>query len=326
MSRKYSDDELRSLRLDPNKIPAWKEEIKQVIDEFSVISVQKYLLALKTVLNATDSAPARLGALLKEKLFYQRFFGDASEEEIVKLNKWASNLDSKKLMNSSSDTSSPYFAQCGIQVDLHYLLHLEVQSTCNEIDTIERQLKSSSVLADMFAIKTPTEQLLVLKNRYRALQLYRVDVDSIQTAINFINEIYVKSQNALAAISKLEEQINLAELKLEAIERFERKYGTNIAKGKAVDRQIRHEVGNKKRLIKKTVNCPYCNFALGTSPHLDHIYPVSKGGLNIIENLVWCCSSCNSAKSDKGLITFLQERGFPVADVSTRLKALGKHV
>jgi 5-methylcytosine-specific restriction endonuclease McrA len=326
MTRKYSDDELLSLRLDPNKIPAWKEAIRQIIDEFSFVSVQKYLLSLKAVLNATDSAPARLGSLLKEKLFYQRFFGDASEEEIVKLNKWANNLDSNNLMKSSSDTSAPYFAQCGIQVDLHYLLHLEVQSTYNEIDTIEKQLKSSSVLADMFATKTPTEQLLVLKSRYRALQLYRIDVDSIQAAINFINEIYVKSQNALAAISKLEEKINLAELKLGAIERFEQRHGNSLALADKARERARRRADRLRKLVKKTSHCPYCSIELDDSAQFDHIYPVSEGGLSTVKNMIWCCSACNSVKSSKGLTTFIHERGLPLSEVLARLKALGKHV
>jgi 5-methylcytosine-specific restriction endonuclease McrA len=78
--------------------------------------------------------------------------------------------------------------------------------------------------------------------------------------------------------------------------------------------------------VNKTSNCPYCNVELDDSAQFDHVYPVSEGGLSTIKNMIWCCSACNAAKSNKGLITFLQERGFSVADVSARLKALGKHV
>lgn len=32
--------------------------------------------------------------------------------------------------------------------------------------------------------------------------------------------------------------------------------------------------------------------------HLDHIYPISKGGIHSITNVVWSCASCNLRKSD----------------------------
>lgn len=50
--------------------------------------------------------------------------------------------------------------------------------------------------------------------------------------------------------------------------------------------------------------CQYC----GKHPpevilHLDHIYPVSKGGKNEIENLITSCVDCNLGKSDRELGT-----------------------
>ena len=88
----------------------------------------------------------------------------------------------------------------------------------------------------------------------------------------------------------------------------------------------RGRASSLKRLVDKTKDCPYCGSDLGLDAHLDHIYPVSKGGLSIVENLVWCCSACNTTKTDEGLMQFLKVRGFSVDLTLSKLHALGKHV
>jgi hypothetical protein len=37
----------------------------------------------------------------------------------------------------------------------------------------------------------------------------------------------------------------------------------------------------------------------GATFHVEHILPVSRGGPSILENLAWCCPSCNLHKSDR---------------------------
>jgi hypothetical protein len=54
--------------------------------------------------------------------------------------------------------------------------------------------------------------------------------------------------------------------------------------------------------LKLFSKCPYCRGELsGSSAHLDHIHPVSKGGLSTNRNLVFVCSTCNLKKKDKTL-------------------------
>jgi 5-methylcytosine-specific restriction endonuclease McrA len=55
--------------------------------------------------------------------------------------------------------------------------------------------------------------------------------------------------------------------------------------------------------------CEWCGkaIALGgktrrngmTLATLDHIIPVSRGGLNVTENLKWACVDCNSRRGDR---------------------------
>lgn len=75
----------------------------------------------------------------------------------------------------------------------------------------------------------------------------------------------------------------------------------------------RHAISVKRQLseqIKILPYCPYCGDDLGESPHADHIYPVSKGGLSTKENMVYVCQTCNKRKSDKTLIEFISSSMF----------------
>ncbi len=48
--------------------------------------------------------------------------------------------------------------------------------------------------------------------------------------------------------------------------------------------------------------CEYCRMhqALqGATFHVEHIVPVSRGGNSDLDNLAWCCPSCNFSKSNR---------------------------
>lgn len=98
------------------------------------------------------------------------------------------------------------------------------------------------------------------------------------------------------------------------------------AKAAAYEGKVRYDGGDMSRNISKTTECPYCGDKLGANPHLDHIYPVCRGGLSVSSNLVWCCQRCNLKKSDMGLMTFLQSIGADIEVVVARLAKLNKHV
>jgi hypothetical protein len=50
--------------------------------------------------------------------------------------------------------------------------------------------------------------------------------------------------------------------------------------------------------------CPYC-FRPIEKGSLDHVIPISSGGTNAPDNLIWCCLSCNHRKRDRSLLSFL---------------------
>ncbi len=88
---------------------------------------------------------------------------------------------------------------------------------------------------------------------------------------------------------------------------------------------------NFKKQLKIHSACPYCNQpfdgdVLESNVHLDHIYPVSKGGHSVRENLVFICEKCNSQKSDTTLVKFCADRSLDLRNVIKVLLRLGKDV
>lgn len=64
---------------------------------------------------------------------------------------------------------------------------------------------------------------------------------------------------------------------------------------------------------KSNGHCYYCGvktIPFGKEENsfcIDHVVPRVRGGTDDIENLVPCCSRCNSSKNDKGLFNWLNE-------------------
>lgn len=51
--------------------------------------------------------------------------------------------------------------------------------------------------------------------------------------------------------------------------------------------------------INKAKVCYYCGTPLTENNRtIDHMIPLSRGGLNRQENRVWCCRKCNASKMD----------------------------
>lgn len=85
----------------------------------------------------------------------------------------------------------------------------------------------------------------------------------------------------------------------------------------------------EKRKIHRQLSvlkvCPYCGKKLSENDtHLDHIYPVSKGGQSRPKNLVFVCSLCNQKKRDHTLRVFIKANGLDEAQVHERLELLSK--
>lgn len=70
--------------------------------------------------------------------------------------------------------------------------------------------------------------------------------------------------------------------------------------------------------LRDGMRCPYCGAGVedeGVTLSLDHILPYSHGGSNSEENLITCCTKCNSARQDREIGEFVEKAadfyGFP---------------
>lgn len=86
---------------------------------------------------------------------------------------------------------------------------------------------------------------------------------------------------------------------------------------------VRERANQVKKGIIKTEECPYCGVVMNNI-HIDHIYPVAKGGLSTNRNMVAVCSSCNMKKSSLTLAQFIQRYRMDRNFIESNLDLLGK--
>jgi len=66
---------------------------------------------------------------------------------------------------------------------------------------------------------------------------------------------------------------------------------------------------NWRESLNKLTNykCIYCG---KPSESLDHLHPMSKGGISSTSNCVPCCLSCNGKKSDSEVLSWYRKQSF----------------
>jgi len=310
-----SDEQKRNLKVDLRRIPEWEAEIKSFPTYFKHI----------------DLAQIKSATLLINKMRQALniwCLGDWPSKQQEAFEKWESSLCVNDLIHMSDYSWTPEF------------LRLDYELGKDIVEIIRSGLKEAEKKLAEFRVKGITNSLLIslvtskIDVKYvKAIESERdkylgllCEIPRIENARKLLLEVHSESVKYVSRERTIRGLLSQANEKKEAIERFEAKYGKAFAKAAAADNQTRGRAASLKRLVKKTIDCPYCGADLGLNPHLDHIYPVSKGGLSIVENLVWCCSVCNGLKTDKGLIQFLKVRGVHIEHVLSRLHSLGKHV
>lgn len=140
--------------------------------------------------------------------------------------------------------------------------------------------------------------------------------------VRFATDNLVSTQQ----ISALKEKIYLLNKELESARQFERQHGNTLAITARAKSQTRSRVSDLQHLVERTQACPYCANTIVGTPHLDHIHPVSCGGLSVLENLVWACQRCNGLKSNKTVLEFCEASSLDLSEVIFRLRSLGKRV
>lgn len=89
----------------------------------------------------------------------------------------------------------------------------------------------------------------------------------------------------------------------------------NRAKANAIT--LRYRAAKKKvslfkvteKDIKKILSKP-CAYCGAFANHVDHVIPISRGGLHGIGNLVPACATCNTSKNNKTIMEWKKVRGW----------------
>ncbi|MFK7872850.1 MAG: HNH endonuclease [Oligoflexales bacterium] len=78
-------------------------------------------------------------------------------------------------------------------------------------------------------------------------------------------------------------------------------------------RKIRKSQKWKNTIVKS--DCYYCGCSLNAqTATMDHIVPVSRGGLSKPGNIVACCKPCNTAKGDLTGAEFVMKKIAPLRE------------
>jgi hypothetical protein len=319
-SRRTEEQKMK-LNVDLRCIPEWEAELKSMPESFR----NSFRFSLSKI---SAAEAIFLEMLIRSDIRGDTYVYGVSEGDRVHAQRYLAGLKNPRIVDDLFRTNNGYFEPNYPFSGKEIVYKIE-----GRLGSIEERLAKSrevgvsdSILVQMFTKKMHAGYVLELKQEKAKLLALLPEKSRIEDALKLLEDVSSLLKKYGTRTSHLKEKLALAEEKRAAIERFEKKHGKVFAKGAAADSKIRKRVTSLKSIVKKTKDCPYCGADLGVEPHLDHIYPVTKGGLSIVENLIWCCSTCNGLKSDKGLMQFLKEQGLPMEQTLTRLHSLGKHV
>ena len=316
-SRSRTEEQKMKLNVDLRCIPEWEAELKAMPESFR----KNFPFSLSKISAAKIFF---LEILIKTEIHGDGIYGYGGVTEAEREQAKMAFAHLKKNPLTVDDLFGYQF--CGRDRDIVSKIQSRLSHIEGRLEKSKEVGVSDSILVQMFTKKMHAGYVLELKQEKVKLLALLPETSRIEEARSLLEDVSSLSAKYTTRASQLKEKLALAEEKRAAIERFEAKHGKALAKGAAADNKTRKRVTNLKVVVKKTKDCPYCGGDLGADPHLDHIYPVTKGGLSIVENLIWCCSTCNGLKSDKGLMQFLKEQGLPIDQTLTRLHSLGKHV
>jgi hypothetical protein len=174
---------------------------------------------------------------------------------------------------------------------------------------------------------TTTDVEVSLKRKYVAdVEEFRNSHASVHAQAELLKPFADRLRQFVEVEGKLRKKRSRLEDELARSKAFEKTHGELAAKAERLDGQVRNRAAAIRSLVPKTDTCPYCGLPLGDDAQLDHIFPVVRGGLSVVENLVWACRPCNELKCELGLFEFLDMTGRDLVVVARRLIDLGKRV
>lgn len=172
-----------------------------------------------------------------------------------------------------------------------------------EIDNIQNKIKTNlETINETFNFKNSP----ISVNEMRVFEIDRLIQYEIESKINKYNNSIIVYQN----------EIELKQNKNQQIENIKGIAARSLNKTRQIANKIKinMEINN---------NCPYCEQPI-VEVHVDHIFPVAKGGLSTTKNMVRVCSKCNIKKKDLTLNQFIKKYNLNRNLIESNLETLNK--
>jgi 5-methylcytosine-specific restriction endonuclease McrA len=172
-----------------------------------------------------------------------------------------------------------------------------------EIDNIQNKIKTNlEIINETFNLKNSP----ISVHGMRVFEIDRLIQYEIESKINKYNNSIIVYQN----------EIELKQNKNQQIENIKGIAARSLNKTRQIANKIKinMEINN---------NCPYCEQPI-VEVHVDHIFPVAKGGLSTTKNMVRVCSKCNIKKKDLTLNQFIKKYNLNRNLIESNLEALNK--
>ena len=216
------------------------------------------------------------------------------------------------------------------EYDIYLPRHIETQKKRDELRKLK--LKYPETQKMIYEKLSPLRKFFSDPNGPPLNKLDRVRLANMAGRINNLEEwLY----NNPSQIERLGEELQATKNSIKTVSRSilavskrnEKKAKTRaliasyIGKTRQVANTVRRQI---KSQIKKYKNCPYCFKLLGENPHCDHIYPVSRGGLSVQENMVYICANCNKNKKNYTLREFITMNNLDREKIERNLEFLKK--
>lgn len=172
-----------------------------------------------------------------------------------------------------------------------------------EIDNIQNKIKTNlEIINETFNLKNSP----ISVHGMRVFEIDRLIQYEIESKINKYNNSIIVYQN----------EIELKQNKNQQIENIKGIAARSLNKTRQIANKIKinMEINN---------NCPYCEQPI-VEVHVDHIFPVAKGGLSTTKNMVRVCSKCNIKKKDLTLNQFIKKYNLNRNLIESNLEILNK--
>jgi len=174
-----------------------------------------------------------------------------------------------------------------------------------------------------------------------AIKKLKADIDKLHAQILKTKYVWLSSEISLLEAKALVAKLNLQEaeaampaaLEVEQKQKAEKKTKEDKRKKKYQEKaaiaaahlgKTRKLASRVKKMLPEHDTCPYCQGPIGEDLHADHIYPVSRGGLSVEENMVNICNDCNAKKTNMTLREFIKKYKLDRESIEKRLEKLGK--